>query len=119
MKINNLTLINYRRFEHQSFIFNDHFTAIIGNNATGKTQVLQAIVTLFSQYQFKMLSIKLSHAKSGEMEANAEITTADVHHKSQVFDNKNGSHQVRMEYVYPSIISATVNDKEYVFLPPR
>jgi predicted ATP-binding protein involved in virulence len=115
MKINNLTLINYRRFEHQSFIFNDHFTAIIGNNATGKTQVLQAIVTLFSQYQFKMLSIKLSHAKSGEMEANAEITTADVHHKSQVFDNKNGSHQVRMEYVYPSIISATVNDKEYVF----
>ena len=74
MKINNLTLINYRRFEHQSFVFNDHFTAIIGNNATGKTQVLQAIVTLFSQYQFKMLSIKLSHAKSGEMEANAEIT---------------------------------------------
>ncbi len=115
MKINNLTLINYRRFEHQSFGFNDHFTAIIGDNATGKTQVLQAIVTLLSQYQFKMLRTKLSKAKTGEMEVHAEISTSDVHHKSHVFDNKNGSHQVRMEYVYPSIISATVNNKEYVF----
>ncbi len=115
MKINNLTLINYRKFKHQSFVFNDHFTTLIGDNATGKTQVLEAIVTLFSEYQFKMMYTKLARAKSSDMDVHVEIMTSDVHHESQVFDNKNGSHQVRMEYNYPSIISATVNDKEYVF----
>ena len=101
MKINNLTLINYRRFEHQSFVFNDHFTVLIGDNATGKTQVLQAIVTLLSQYQSKMLR---------NAENDIEIEEKDVHHESLVFDNQNGRHQLRMEYSYPAIISAKINN---------
>lgn len=106
MKINNLTLINYRRFEHQSFVFNDHFTVLIGDNATGKTQVLQAIVTLLSQYQSKML-------RSSEI--YTKITRDDVHHVIQTFDNQNGSHQVRMERFYPALISADFNDGDHVF----
>ena len=101
MKINNLTLINYRRFEHQSFVFNDHFTVLIGDNATGKTQVLQAIVTLLSQYQSKMLR---------NAENDIEIEEKDVYHESLVFNNQNGHHQLRMEYSYPAIISARINN---------
>ena len=106
MKINNLTLINYRRFEHQSFVFNDHFTVLIGDNATGKTQVLQAIVTLLSQYQSKMLR---------QSKIEFEITENDVRHENQTFENSNGNHQVRMERIYPAIVSANLNGGEYEF----
>ena len=106
MKINNLTLINYRRFKHQSFVFNDHFTVLIGDNATGKTQVLQAIVTLLSQYQSKMLR---------RSKIEFEIMDYDVHHEDHTFDNKNGRHQLRMEPLYPVLISADFNGGEYEF----
>lgn len=115
MKINSLTLINYRKFKHQSFVFNDHFTALIGDNATGKTQILEAIVTLFSEYQFRMMRKNLSKAKEGDMEIHTEITVSDVHHEHHHFDSSENKHSVRMEYIYPSILSATINDKEYVF----
>lgn len=106
MKINNLTLINYRRFEHQSFVFNDHFTVLIGDNATGKTQVLRAIVTLLSQYQSKMLR---------QSKNEFEITENDVRHENQTFEGKNGSHQARMELFYPAIISSDFNNDIRVF----
>ncbi len=110
MKINNLTLINYRLFKQQSFVFNDHFTVLIGDNATGKTQVLKAIVTLLSQYQSKMLR---------QSKIDVEIMENDVHHENQTFESKNGWHQLRMELSYPVIISADFNNGMRVFCQKR
>jgi predicted ATP-binding protein involved in virulence len=106
MKIQTLTLVNYRKFSRQSFAFHDRFTALIGDNATGKTQVLQAIATLLSQYQSEMLRNK---------SVATDIRPADVRHASQMFDNRNGSHQLRMEHFYPAVVASDFNQGDFVF----
>lgn len=106
MRITSLSLLNYRLFKHQSFVFNEHFTVLIGGNATGKTQILQAISMLLSQFQATMLRMN---------EAMKDIALEDVHHESQTFDNQTGNHQLRMEYSFPSLLLADFNDGERVF----
>ena len=118
MQINSLTLINYRKFEHQSFGFNRHFTALIGDNASGKTQILNAIVKLLSQYQFKMLRLNTyrpSQEDEASPENHCEITPEDAHHETHFFANPDGAHQLRQEPFFPVILSATLDDGEYAF----
>jgi len=43
MKIDSLTLTNFRSFAKRSFTFSDEFNVFIGDNATGKTAVLDAL----------------------------------------------------------------------------
>lgn len=43
MKINQLTLTNFRGFEQQSFEFDPQFNLIIGNNASGKTGLIEGL----------------------------------------------------------------------------
>ena len=44
MRINKLTVQNFRGFEQREFVFPQQFTVLIGNNATGKTAILEALV---------------------------------------------------------------------------
>ena len=46
MKINNLKLKNFRNYSDLDISFNDHLNIIIGNNAQGKTNILEAIYFL-------------------------------------------------------------------------
>ena len=46
MKINNLTLKNFRNYNNLEIVFNDNLNIIIGNNAQGKTNILEAIYYL-------------------------------------------------------------------------
>ncbi len=43
MKIKTLTLLNYRNYKEQTFTFNDGLNVLIGKNAQGKTNALEAI----------------------------------------------------------------------------
>lgn len=46
MKINNLVLKNFRNYNNLEIVFNDNLNIIIGNNAQGKTNILEAIYYL-------------------------------------------------------------------------
>jgi len=46
VKINKLRLINFRNYSKLDIDFNDHLNIIIGNNAQGKTNILEAIYFL-------------------------------------------------------------------------
>lgn len=50
MKIIDLTLLNFRRYEHARFQFHPKFTVLIGNNGAGKTTVLDALAMLLNTY---------------------------------------------------------------------
>jgi predicted ATP-binding protein involved in virulence len=50
MKINKLTLENFRCFEHYEINFSDRFTLLIGDNGSGKTAVLDSIKLALSPY---------------------------------------------------------------------
>jgi recombinational DNA repair ATPase RecF len=43
MRIDDLTIINCNGFEHRKFTFNPRFNLPVGDNATGKTSVLDAL----------------------------------------------------------------------------
>jgi len=43
MRIDSLTLNNFRNFEHKRFEFSSHFTVVIGDNGKGKSTILQGL----------------------------------------------------------------------------
>ena len=43
MRIDSLTIENFNGFAHRTFRFNPHFNLLVGDNATGKTSVLDAL----------------------------------------------------------------------------
>ncbi len=56
MKIQRLMLCNFRKFAKQEFVFHPQFTVLIGDNATGKTSVLDALATLMGTYLLRTKS---------------------------------------------------------------
>jgi len=50
MKIHHIKLFNYKKFDNAEFQFHPEFTVLIGDNATGKTSILNAVATLLSTY---------------------------------------------------------------------
>ena len=55
MKLRSLTLLNYRSYKAQSFIFHDRMNLIYGDNAQGKTNLLEAIHFLLMFKPFKQV----------------------------------------------------------------
>ncbi len=53
MKIQRLKLRNFRKFAEKEFGFHPQFTVLIGDNATGKTAILDALATLMGTYLLK------------------------------------------------------------------
>ncbi len=50
MKIHTLQLHNFRKFEDYTFKFHPDFTVLIGDNASGKTSVLDALAVMLGTY---------------------------------------------------------------------
>ncbi|ELC3192383.1 AAA family ATPase [Escherichia coli] len=50
MKINHIEVSNFRKYKAARFSFHPEFTVLIGNNASGKTTILDAIALLLNTY---------------------------------------------------------------------
>lgn len=100
MIIKQLTLNNFRKFESQEFRFHDKFNVLIGDNASGKTQVLDAVSIILSSYLLDM-----------EVKAGRHINKNDA----RIFSTT--THElVNTEEVFPIKLSAIVmfRDEEFV-----
>lgn len=96
MIIKQLKLNNFRKFENQEFQFNSGFTVLIGDNASGKTQVLDAVSIMLSSYLLDM-----------EMKAGRHINKNDARIFSTI------SHElVNTEEVFPIKLSAIIRFRE-------
>ena len=70
MRINTLTLRNFKKFEDAIFQFNSKVTVLIGENATGKTSILDALATLLGTY---LLRSSISSGRSGLKKDEARL----------------------------------------------
>lgn len=80
MRIDKLQLKNFKKFAAAKFTFNPHFTVLIGNNATGKTSVLDALSILLGSY---LLRSGINPGRNGIKKEEARLLV--VEKKGQVF----------------------------------
>ena len=80
MKLRSITLKNFRSYPGESFIFHDHLNVIYGDNAQGKTNLLESIHFLLAFKPFKQVKteeiIKFGALESrikGEIESEAGL----------------------------------------------
>ena len=50
MRIDELTIQNFKCFENETFRFHPHFNVVIGKNASGKSSLLDAVAVVASSY---------------------------------------------------------------------
>ncbi|HEC2112490.1 TPA: retron Ec78 anti-phage system effector ATPase PtuA [Klebsiella oxytoca] len=56
IKIDNLKLINFRKFKELNISFEDDFTVLIGDNGAGKTTILDALSRTFSYINARIIA---------------------------------------------------------------
>ncbi|MDO8518753.1 MAG: DNA replication and repair protein RecF [Deltaproteobacteria bacterium] len=83
MLLKSLHLKNFRNYRDQSFTFHPHFNLIIGDNAQGKTNLLEAIYYLGYLNPFRPAT-KEEMILSGEAAGMIEATLSDEGFQSEV-----------------------------------
>lgn len=74
MLIQNIKLNQFRNYENQEFSFNEGINVIIGNNGTGKTNILEAIMLISNTKSFRT-SDERSLIKLNSLYSAVEIKT--------------------------------------------
>jgi predicted ATP-binding protein involved in virulence len=80
MKINRLKLRNFKKFDDALFQFHPKFTVLIGDNAKGKTSILDALATLLGTY---LLRSGITVGRSGLTRDEARLLITEK--EGQVF----------------------------------
>lgn len=67
MKIHKISITNFKGIKCQSFRFNDKFTVLIGENATGKTTVLDALAVALGSFFIGLDEVNSRAIRSDEV----------------------------------------------------
>lgn len=102
MYIQALELKNFRKFDERRFAFHPKFTVIVGDNATGKTQILDALAVILGTFQSQLL-----RSRNSVRDIRKEEVRTVVHSW--------GETEVREEEQYPVSVSSNglYQGKEY------
>lgn len=58
MQVTGISVANFRNFTHQEFIFGEHLNFVVGPNARGKTNVLEAISVLLARTPLRSAAMR-------------------------------------------------------------
>ncbi len=119
MKINSLKLVNFRNYELANLSFNENINIFYGNNGVGKTNLVEAIYTLYLTKSFRT-NIDKNLIKKGELSTKIEgVVETNNHLKTfQVVINKDGK-KVKIDKNYIKKISDYITNINMVVLEPE
>lgn len=89
MKINYLSLYNYRGYHKQDIAFSNGVNLLIGNNGSGKTNLLEAIYFLSLAKSYKTDDVNLIKFNENFSRINAKITSNNREEEIKVVISKN------------------------------
>ncbi|PZD72726.1 DNA replication and repair protein RecF [Acaryochloris thomasi RCC1774] len=96
MRIESLSVKNFKGFEERSFEFPHSFTLVVGENASGKTSILEATTVALQNMFTKLQGVNaLSDSEFGISEEQVQI-------RKEVYGNS-----IRFEPQHPSWVDAT------------
>ncbi len=72
MRINKITIQNYKCFENRTFEFDKPFTVITGFNGKGKTSILDALALAMSAYTAGIDGVSQRQLRKDEIRLNNE-----------------------------------------------
>lgn len=88
MIVHSVTLENFKHFEKETFCFNSRFTVLIGNNATGKSSILEAVAVFAGAYLLGFSGVSKRHIKQSEVRQQyitvGEIETLEAQYPTKV-----------------------------------
>jgi DNA replication and repair protein RecF len=90
MRIKNLSVKNFRNHKDLSLEFNDDFVVFYGPNATGKTNLLEAIYFLSLFKSFRDASNYLFHKGTFNIEVRATVEKEGQEHLFEIFLENRG-----------------------------
>lgn len=120
MFITSLTLEHFRNYERQEIEFSPHTNVIYGNNAQGKTNILEAVY-LFSQGRSHRAHSDKELIRFGESYANLEIYFEDNSrsHNASIRFLRNGKKSVKVNHVAINRLSKLMNYLNVVMFSPE
>lgn len=84
MRVDELTLTNFDGFEHRTFSFNPHFNLLVGDNASGKSSVLDALAVAVGSW---FLGLR-GYEKSPGIHPEEVRVAAHAHTDSYTFEKQ-------------------------------
>lgn len=120
MFITSLTLEHFRNYEQQQISFSPHTNVIYGNNAQGKTNILEAVY-LFSHGRSHRAHSDKELIRFGEAYANLEIDFEDSsrNYNASIRLLKNGKKSVKVNHVAVNRLSKLMNYLNVVMFSPE
>lgn len=98
MKINNLTLVNYRNYRNLELDFNPSRNIIIGENAQGKTNLVEAIYLCSFARSFRTNnSGELVMFNKDSCRINADIESEDYDKRISIVINNQGKKMIKKD----------------------
>lgn len=91
MRLNRLSVKNFRGFEQQDFLLHPRFNLVIGENASGKTSVLEAAAVAIGSLLLGFPNAQSRHIRNGDVRT--------------VIQDVNG--RIRDLHIFPVVVSAS------------
>jgi predicted ATP-binding protein involved in virulence len=101
MRIDRLTVQNFKGFEHREFTFHPQMNLLVGVNGTGKTSVLDALAVAAGSWFLGLRGYDSRHIKAEEVRLKA------IQPSNGPGRNGQPGPPVNWEYQYPSAIEAS------------
>lgn len=120
MRVNKLTVSNFRNYERETVTFGDNTNIVFGNNAQGKTNLLEAIC-LFSHGRSYRTKFDTEMIKFGaeNMRLCLEFSDKDRDYKALLGLNRNGKKTVKINNVPITKLSMLMRYLNVVMFAPE
>ena len=117
--IKKISLINFRNYSKENINFDNRINIIIGDNAQGKTNILESIYFLALTKSYRTNDTNLIKIDSDFSKVKGELKSDRILKKLEVFINKDSSKEVKINNNSIKRISDYITNMNVILISPE